>query len=559
MSEWIEWARDAAGAAREYRDAVQGAVHGMVAPRGRVDGTLVTREQHVVHGFAWIAATTAALEATADWAVRARAAGNFGYVEELALRIGFGEYCAQLVSGVPMSAGETVRPRALGTVREAAALTGDPAFARFIEHGNTRDIRAEFAALLAEGARPDEGLGDETLDLVRAQFRAFTADRITPHAHRWHLADALIPAEVIAEMAELGVFGVCIEEEYGGLGLGKLAMSVVSEELSRGWICAGSLGTRSEIAGELIGENGTDEQKAHWLPRIAQGSVLPTAVFTEPDTGSDLASVRTRARRQADGSWRVDGAKTWITHAARADLMTLIARTDPDAPGYKGLSMFLAAKTRGNDAAPFPDDGLDGSEIEVLGYRGMKEYALGFDGFEIAEDGLLGGAEGQGFKQLMRTFEGARIQTAARAVGVAWNAFDLALEYAMGRKQFGEPLTAFPRVADKLAMMAAETVMTRELTYFAARAKDRGARCDIEAGMAKLLAARTAWVAADNAVQVHGGNGYALEYPISRVLCDARILNIFEGAAEIQAQVIARGLLSAEAGARKETKLREQA
>ncbi|MEQ8827585.1 MAG: acyl-CoA dehydrogenase family protein, partial [Parvibaculum sp.] len=293
MSEWIEWARDAAGAAREYRDAVQGAVHGMVAPRGRVDGTLVTREQHVVHGFAWIAATTAALEATADWAVRARAAGNFGYVEELALRIGFGEYCAQLVSGVPMSAGETVRPRALGTVREAAALTGDPAFARFIEHGNTRDIRAEFAALLAEGARPDEGLGDETLDLVRAQFRAFTADRITPHAHRWHLADALIPAEVIAEMAELGVFGVCIEEEYGGLGLGKLAMSVVSEELSRGWICAGSLGTRSEIAGELIGENGTDEQKAHWLPRIAQGSVLPTAVFTEPDTGSDLASVRT--------------------------------------------------------------------------------------------------------------------------------------------------------------------------------------------------------------------------------------------------------------------------
>ncbi|KPP90134.1 acyl-CoA dehydrogenase family protein [Erythrobacter sp. HL-111] len=559
MSEWIENAKQAAAAARDYCGTVRLRVLERVAPAGTVDAALVTREQHAVHGFAWIAATLAALEATADWAGRARANGDFGAAEELTLRIGFGEYLAQLVSGVPMSAGEIVRPVSLGTVREAAALAEDPAVRRFLEHGNTPETRAVLAALLADGARPDERLGDETLDLVRAQFRAFTADRITPHAHRWHLADALIPAEVIAEMAELGVFGVCIAEEHGGLGLGKLAMSVVSEELSRGWICAGSLGTRSEIAGELIGENGTGEQKARWLPRIADGSVLPTAVFTEPDTGSDLASVRTRARRQADGSWRVDGAKTWITHAGRADLMTLIARTDPDAPGYRGLSMFLAAKTRGSEAEPFPDPGIDGSEIEVLGYRGMKEYALGFDGFEIAADGLLGNAEGQGFKQLMRTFEGARIQTAARAVGVAWNAFDLALDYAMGRRQFGEPLTAFPRVADKLALMAAETVMARELTYFAARAKDRGARCDIEAGMAKLLAARTAWSAADNAVQVHGGNGYALEYPVSRVLCDARILNIFEGAAEIQAQVIARGLLAAQAAPRETGKMRESA
>jgi (2S)-methylsuccinyl-CoA dehydrogenase len=351
-------------------------------------------------------------------------------------------------------------------------------------------------------------------------------------------------------MAELGVFGVCIPTEHGGLGLGKLAMSVVSEELSRGWICAGSLGTRAEIAGELISENGTPEQKAYYLPRIADGSCLPTAVFTEPDTGSDLASVRTRAERQADGSWAVTGGKTWITHAARADLMTLLVRTDPARPGYSGLSMMLAPKMRGSDAEPFPDAGLDGSEIAVLGYRGMKEYALGFDGFAVASDGLLGGVEGQGFKQLMRTFEGARIQTAARAVGVAWNAFDLALDYALGRKQFGSALITFPRVSDKLALMAAETVMSRELTYFAARAKDQGARCDIEAGMAKLLAARTAWIAADNAVQVHGGNGYALEYPISRVLCDARILNIFEGAAEIQAQVIGRGLLAGQGQAK---------
>jgi (2S)-methylsuccinyl-CoA dehydrogenase len=340
----------------------------------------------------------------------------------------------------------------------------------------------------------------------------------------------------------LGTFGVCIAEEYGGLGLGKLVMCVVTEELSRGWIGTGSLGTRSEIAGELIMQGGTDAQKAHWLPKIASGEILPTAVFTEPDTGSDMASLGTRAVRTNDG-WQISGAKTWITHAARTDLMTLMARTLPDVNGYGGLSMLLVPKARGTDANPFPTDGMTGSEIEVLGYRGMREYALQFDGLHAPGDALLGGEEGHGFKQLMRTFEGARIQTAARAVGVARRAFELGLSYALDRKQFGKPLIAFPRVGDKLAMMITDMVLARELTYFAARAKDSGKRCDIEAGMAKLLAARTAWANADASLQIHGGNGYALEYEISRVLCDARILNIFEGAAEIQAQVIARGSL----------------
>ncbi len=549
MSDWTTAAQAALGAARDYSESVRQAVAAVVAPQGTPDAGLLTREQHRVHGFAWVAASIAALEATADWAARAERAGRFGPAEELTLRIGFGEYLAQIVYGVPMSAQEVVRPAALGTADAARALAAHPAVARFLAEGSTPETRSLLAALLVDGVRPDEGLGDEALDLVRDQMRGFTATAITPHAHQWHLADALIPDSVIAEMAALGVFGVCIPESHGGLGLGKLAMAVVSEELSRGWICAGSLGTRSEIAGELIAENGTPEQKAKWLPRIADGSCLPTAVFTEPDTGSDLAAVRTRGQRAADGSWLVTGAKTWITHAARADLMTMLVRTDPAQPGYAGLSMLLAEKTRGSDGTPFPDACIEGSEIEVLGYRGMKEYALGLDGFAVAADGLLGAREGQGFKQLMRTFEGARIQTAARAVGVAWNAFDLALEYALGRKQFGQALTQFPRVADKLALMAAETVMARELTYAAARAKDSGARCDIEAGMAKLLAARAAWGAADNAVQIHGGNGYALEYPISRVLCDARILNIFEGAAEIQAQVIGRGLLAGQARA----------
>ena len=270
--------------------------------------------------------------------------------------------------------------------------------------------------------------------------------------------------------------------------------------------------------------------------------MLPTAVFTEPNTGSDLASLKTRAVK--DGNvYKVTGQKTWITHPVRADVMTLLTRTNPNEAGYKGLSMFLAEKPRGSDADPFPAKGMTGGEIEVLGYRGMKEYDISFDSFEVPAENLLGGVEGQGFKQLMNTFEGARIQTAARAVGVAQCAMDLGLKYALDRHQFGQAIYNFPRVRNKIVMMAVETMIARQLTYFSARQKDQGRRCDLEAGMAKLLGARVAWANADNALQIHGGNGFALEYPISRVLCDARILNIFEGAAEIQAQVIARRLL----------------
>ena len=542
MSDWISNATAAAAAARVYAEAARVRVSEVIAPDGRVSAALADREQRLVHGFAWIATTAEALAATADWAVRAQAAGRFGEVEALTLAIGFGEYLAQLIGGVPMSQNEYARPQELGLADAAATLAADGAVFHMLANGNTAANRLTLVGYLRDGAVPDESVDDETLDMVRGQFRQFTQQRIAPNAHAWHLADVLIPDEIVREMADLGVFGVCIEEEFGGLGLGKMAMCLVSEELSRGWICAGSLGTRSEIAGELIGQNGTPDQKAKWLPGLASGEVLPTAVFTEPDTGSDLASVRTRAIRNGEGDWAIKGSKTWITHAARTDLMTVLCRTDPNTPGHGGLSMLLAAKTRGTEAAPFPDDAIDGSEIEVLGYRGMKEYVLSFDDFPVAAEGLLGGVEGQGFKQLMRTFEGARIQTAARAIGVGWNAYDVAMRYATERRQFGKALIEFPRVSDKLAMMVAELLLVRELTYSAARHKDKGERCDIEAGMAKLLGARVAWSNADLAVQIHGGNGYALEYEVSRILCDARILNIFEGAAEIQAHVIGRGL-----------------
>ena len=498
--------------------------------RARVAASSIDAQQHVAHGLAWIETAVEALRALEAWGAR-----QTGEAEALVVALGTGETLAQLAGGLPMGQNEYIRPADFGLETHVMSLMA-------ASKSNNVENRAALVALLRDGVSVSDRLDDDLLDTVRDQYRRFTDDRILPHAHGWHLTNALIPDSLIAEMAALGTFGVCIPEEFGGLGLGKLVMCIVTEELSRGWIGTGSLGTRSEIAGELIMLGGTKAQQQQWLPRIASGDILPTAVFTEPDTGSDMASLQTRAVRSAEG-WEISGAKSWITHAARTDLMTLMARTLPDVKGYAGLSMLLVPKPRGTQETPFPATGMSGSEIEVLGYRGMREYALQFDAMKAPADALLGGEEGQGFKQLMRTFEGARIQTAARAVGVARRAFELGLAYALDRKQFGQPLIAFPRVGDKLAMMVTDMVMARELTYFAARAKDSGKRCDIEAGMAKLLAARTAWSNADAALQIHGGNGYALEYEISRVLCDARILNIFEGAAEIQAQVIARGKL----------------
>jgi (2S)-methylsuccinyl-CoA dehydrogenase len=470
--------------------------------------------------------------------------GAFGETEEHLVRIGLGEYLAQIVGGIPMSQGEIVRPGDFRLSAAEVAARINPMVESLIASGNTPERRARLVELIraSHGATVGACGLDETLESIREEMRKFADSEVIGHAQTWHRTNSYIPLEVIAQMSELGVFGLTIPEEFGGMGLGKESMCVVSEELSRGYIGVGSLGTRSEIAAELILGAGTDAQKQKWLPKLASGEVLPTAVFTEPNTGSDLAALKTRAVRDGD-VYKVYGNKTWITHPVRADLMTLLVRTNPKEAGHRGLSMLLAEKPRGDDNKPFPVKGMTGTEIEVLGYRGMKEYEIAFDGFEVKAENLLGGVEGLGFKQLMQTFESARIQTAARAVGVAQAAMERALDYAQSRVQFGGPIVGFPRVADKIAMMATEIMIARQLTYYAAREKDSGRRCDLEAGMAKLLAARIAWANADNAVQIHGGNGFALEFPISRILCDARILSIFEGAAEIQAQVIARRLL----------------
>ncbi|MFN3641600.1 MAG: acyl-CoA dehydrogenase family protein [Gemmobacter sp.] len=518
-------------------------LRGAVAPDGKPRADLLERHQTRAHGIAWLATYVEALRQMQGWAGRLEAAGACGEMERLILQIAFGEYCAQIAGGIPMSQGEIVRPADIGvTAAEAAAFAAATAP---LVAGNSDAARLRLVALMRDnhGRATFGATGlDEELEMIRDQFRRFADEEVVPHAHDWHLKDELIPMEVIGKLAEMGVFGLTIPEAHGGLGLSKASMVVVSEELSRGYIGVGSLATRSEIAAELILGGGTDEQKARWLPGLASGEILPTAVFTEPNTGSDLGSLRTKAVRDGD-DWIITGNKTWITHAARTHVMTVLARTVPGTTDYRGLSMFLAEKTPGTDETPFVNPGISGGEIEVLGYRGMKEYTVNFDDFRVRGDNLLGGVEGQGFKQLMQTFESARIQTAARAVGVAQNALELGLRYAEDRKQFGRALIEFPRVASKLAMMAVEIMVARQLTYFSAWQKDHDKRCDLEAGMAKLLGARVAWAAADNALQIHGGNGFALEYAISRVLCDARILNIFEGAAEIQAQVIARRLL----------------
>ena len=520
-------------------------VSGQVTDSGRVSNDLIEANQTATHGLAWLATYVESLRQMQRWAETLESQGKFGEVEQLLHQIAFGEYLWQIHGGIPISQSELIRLQDIGLAKADHVAFMSAEVETLTRHGNTQAARSRLVVLMQEQSANITtgacGLDDE-LEMIREQFYRYAMEQVAPHAHDWHLKDELIPMQIIEELAEMGVFGLTIPEEYGGFGLSKASMAVVSEELSRGYIGVGSLATRSEIAAELIICGGTEAQKQNWLPKLASAEILPTAVFTEPNTGSDLGALRTRANKDGD-DYRVTGNKTWITHATRTQVMTLLARTNPDSTDHRGLSMFLAEKTPGTDDVPFPTEGMTGGEIEVLGYRGMKEYELAFDNFHVKGENLLGGEEGKGFKQLMQTFESARIQTAARAVGVAQSALDLGMQYAIDRKQFGKSLIEFPRVSGKLAMMAVEIMIARQLTYFSAFEKDNERRCDMEAGMAKLLGARTAWSAADNSLQIHGGNGFALEYKISRVLCDARILNIFEGAAEIQAQVIARRLL----------------
>lgn len=512
-----------------------------VVREGVLDAVALDRNQLAAHALAYVATDLAASQQLLAWA------SSYPTAETRAIAQTFvAEVARNLRSAVWLGATETYSVSEMHvTPEEVQASVGSPEMARWADEESAGDRYAALAHAQAAGTAIPVGLADDTLLMMRSEFRKFVNDRVIPVAQGIHRKDELIPMGLVKAMSDLGVFGITIPEAYGGQGLGKIAMCVITEELSRGYIGVGSLGTRAEIAAELILHGGTDVQKARWLPAIAAGTVLPTAVFTEPDYGSDLAHMKTRASRLGDGTWRLDGNKTWITHASRATLMTVLARTDPAKQDHNGLSMFLATKVPGKGGDDFPDIGLGGTEIKVLGYRGMKEYELSFDGFRVAEEALLGGEAGlgNGFRYLMTTFESARVQTAARAVGVAQAALDEATKYACQRVQFGRPLVEMPRVARKLGRMLVLIHAARQLTFFSAIMKDSGKRCDLEAGMAKLLATRAAWECADAGVQIHGGNGYAEEYTASRLLVDARVLSIFEGANEIQAHVIARRLV----------------
>ncbi|MDA9674890.1 acyl-CoA/acyl-ACP dehydrogenase [Pelagibacteraceae bacterium] len=538
--------RDSLESINKYTDAAKEQVKKLVMEDGTVSKQLMAREQHAAHSLAWIATYKATLTELLNWAERLESENNFLETEQLILQFAFSEYLTQLWHGIPMSQLEYARPQDLGLKNGLLTELSTSSVKDLMLNGNEAADRLKLADILQHNfsSKNFGNLGlDDTSTMIIQEFKKFVEDDVAPYAHEWHLKDELIPMEVINKMADLGIFGLTIPEEYGGLGMNKLSMCVVTEELARGYIGIGSLGTRTDISSELLLIGGTEEQKKKWLPKIASGEILPAAVFSEPNTGSDLASLKTRAVKDGD-EYSITGNKTWITHGARSDLMTLMARSIPDEKGYKGLSMFLAEKERGDDDNMFPSEGMSGGEIEVLGYRGMKEYEIAFDDFKVKSENLLGGEEGKGFKQLMETFESARIQTAARAVGVAQSAMETGMQYALDRNQFGKSIYEFPRVSSKVTSMVTEIMAARQLTYFSAREKDKGNRCDLEAGMAKLLGARVAWATSDNSLQIHGGNGFALEYPISRLLCDSRILNIFEGAAEMQADVIARRLLT---------------
>jgi (2S)-methylsuccinyl-CoA dehydrogenase len=328
---------------------------------------------------------------------------TLGETEELLVRIGLGEYLAQVAGGISMSQGEWCAVRS-GLSPAQIAVRINAIVERLVTAGNSAEHCARLIELIRAGHSATVGacgLG-ETLDSIREEMRRFADSEVIGNAQTWHLTNSYVPLEVIAQMSELGVFGLTIPEDFGGMGLGKESMCVVSEELSRGYIGVGSLGTRSEIAAELILGSGTGAQKEKWLPKLRPAKSCPPPSYQSRIPVPIL--LIERAVREGD-VYRVYGSKTWITHPVRADLMTLLVRTNPKEPGHRGLSMLLAEKPRGDDRNPFPAEGMSGTEIEVLGYRGMKEYEIEFDGFAVKAKNLLGGVEGLGFKQLMQTLK----------------------------------------------------------------------------------------------------------------------------------------------------------
>lgn len=385
---------------------------------------------------------------------------------------------------------------------------------------------------------------------IRATFARVSDELVAPVAEQIHRDDDIIPEDLLKSYVELGVFGISIPEEYGGSYIDNLTMCLATEELSRGSVGAGgSVITRPEIAAKAILKGGSDEQKKKWLPRIAQGKEFISVAVTEPNAGSDVASLQVTAKK-TDGGYLINGEKTWCTFAGRASTFILLARTGERDEGWRGLTMFLAekeAKISDDDHHRFEytqSEGghVAGTAIPTIGYRGMHSFSVSFEDYFVPEENRIGG-EGEGFKLQMEGFSGGRIQTAARAVGLMEAALREGISYARERNVFGRPLAEFSMTSGKLAQMAASLMASRQLTYHVCELLDEG-KGQMEASLVKLMSCRDAeWVTRE-ALQIHGGMGYSEEYPVSRYFVDARVLSIFEGAEEVLAlSVVARGYL----------------
>lgn len=520
---------DAAAAAVELaRSAVQRAAHHLAGLGPDAIDTNQAVAYDLAHG-------AAAVET-------ARAALTYG---------GHGPVEASLATAFAAEAVWDLATRMLGRADawgvEASAL--DPAMPFVAAH---RDPR--WLAGMAGSAGPRHL--DPDFEMVADTFRRFAEERIAPAAEGIHRHNSDIAEEIIGGLGELGAFGLSIPEEYGGYAAGGehdyMGMVVATEELSRVSLGAGgSLITRPEILARALLRGGTEEQKRRWLPKLATGEIMAGVAVTEPDFGSDVAGITLSAGRDgADGDWVLNGTKTWSTFAARADVLMVLARTDPDrSKAHRGLSVFVVPKERA-DGHGFvieqPGGGrLEGRPIDTIGYRGMHSYELSFDRWRVPQDHLIGEAAGlgRGFYYQMEGFENGRLQTAARAVGVMQAAYEAATAYASGRVVFGRPVAEYQLTAVKLTRMAAIIQASRQYMYEVARlmAKGEGA---LEASMIKAYVCRAAeWVARE-AMQIHGGMGYAEEYPVSRLFVDARVLSIFEGADETLAlKVVARRLV----------------
>jgi (2S)-methylsuccinyl-CoA dehydrogenase len=531
----------ALAAAQKICDMVAAHLASVSVVDGRLDVDKLDEHQLAAYEFAFMVAETQAARESFAFLERQN---RWGSVDEQVSHLFLAETIQNLRNRV------YARPSAYGLATQQIVDILDVEEVRVYTDKWLRPAEYEAVAdALVDGRLPSIGLGEEH-EAIREPFRKFAQEKVMPLAEKIHRHDLLVPEDLIQGLAEMGTFGITIPEEYGGFMTDNIGMVIVTEELSRGSLAAaGSLVTRPEILSKALLKGGTEEQKQEWLPKLATGEVMAGVAVTEPDFGSDVAGLKVMATK-TEGGWRINGTKTWCTFAGRANVLLVLARTNPDMKSkHKGLSILLAEKPvfEGHDFDYKQPEGgsISGRAIATIGYRGMHSYEVNFDNYFVPDKNLVGGEEGlgKGFYLQMAGFAGGRLQTAARALGVMQASYEAAMTYANERKVFGKPVFSYTLTQYKLARMAMLIHVIRQSTYEAARLVDAG-KGQMESSMVKLFSCKMAeWVARE-AMQIHGGMGYAEEFNVSRYFVDARVLSIFEGAEEVLAlRVVARTLI----------------